>query len=90
METPLPFNGQKGRPKRCTNDQELAVPASGKVQESFTQMEQVSKVETSAEAIDSMKEGYVVEVKKKSGHRLTVVVKDADNSYSWYGQLKGS
>ncbi|MFS0654688.1 peptidoglycan DD-metalloendopeptidase family protein [Bacillus sp. 179-C3.3 HS] len=69
-------------------NQELAVPASGKVQETFTQNGAGVKVETSAEAIDSMKEGYVVEVEKKSDTGLTVVVQHADNSYSWYGHLK--
>ncbi|MGE6629074.1 peptidoglycan DD-metalloendopeptidase family protein [Bacillus sp. NPDC077027] len=69
-------------------NQELAVPASGKVQESFTQNGAGVKVETSTEAIDSMKEGYVVEVKKKSDTGLTVVIQHADSSYSWYGQLK--
>nr|MDF9458497.1 hypothetical protein [Bacillus pumilus] len=44
------------------------------MQESFTQNGAGVKVETSAEAIDSMKEGYVVEVKKKSDTGLTVVV----------------
>ena len=86
---PLAFlTDKKEGQKDVQANQELAVPASGKVQESFTQNGAGVKVETSAEAIDSMKEGYVVEVKKKSDTGLTVVVQHADNSYSWYGQLK--
>ncbi|MEB2358537.1 M23 family metallopeptidase [Bacillus pumilus] len=86
---PLAFlTGKKEDQKDVQANQELAVPASGKVQESFTQNGAGVKVETAAEAIDSMKEGYVVEVKKKSDTGLTVVVQHADNSYSWYGQLK--
>ncbi|MEY8845932.1 peptidoglycan DD-metalloendopeptidase family protein [Bacillus safensis] len=85
---PLAFLTEKKGQKDVQANQELAVPASGKVQESFTQNGAGVKVETSAEAIDSMKEGYVVEVKKKSDTGLTVVVQHADNSYSWYGQLK--
>ncbi|WP_144520799.1 M23 family metallopeptidase [Bacillus pumilus] len=86
---PLAFlTDKKEDQKDVQANQELAVPASGKVQESFTQNGAGVKVETSAEAIDSMKEGYVVEVKKKSDTGLTVVVQHADNSYSWYGQLK--
>ncbi|MEI4790789.1 M23 family metallopeptidase [Bacillus sp. FJAT-53060] len=82
------FTEKKEGQKDAQANQELAVPASGKVQESFTQNGAGVKIETSAEAIDSMKEGYVVEVKKKSDTGLTVVVQHADNSYSWYGQLK--
>ncbi len=86
---PLAFlTDKKEDQKDVQANQELAVPASGKVQESFTQNGAGVKVETSAEAIDSMKEGYVVEVKKKSDTGLTVVVQHADNSYSWYGHLK--
>ncbi|PCK20627.1 stage IV sporulation protein FA [Bacillus pumilus] len=79
---------EKEGKKDVQANQELAVPAAGKVQESFTQNGAGVKIETSAEAIDSMKEGYVVEVKKKSDTGLTVVVQHADDSYSWYGQLK--
>lgn len=61
-----PFNREKDGQKDVQANQELAVPASGKVQESFTQNGAGVKVETSAEAIDSMKEGYVVEVKSKA------------------------
>ncbi|WP_339160292.1 M23 family metallopeptidase [Bacillus sp. FSL M8-0277] len=86
---PLAFlTDKKEDQKDVQANQELAVPASGKVQESFTQNGAGVKIETAAEAIDSMKEGYVVEVKKKSDTGLTVVVQHADNSYSWYGQLK--
>ncbi|MFJ5965469.1 MULTISPECIES: M23 family metallopeptidase [unclassified Bacillus (in: firmicutes)] len=86
---PLAFlKEEKEGQKDVQANRELAVPASGKVQESFTQNGAGVKVETSSEAIDSMKEGYVVEVKKKSDTGLTVVVQHADNSYSWYGQLK--
>ncbi|MFN2745068.1 peptidoglycan DD-metalloendopeptidase family protein [Bacillus sp. z60-18] len=67
-------------------NKDLATPAMGKVQEKFSG--QGIKVETEEEAIRSMKEGYVIEVDKKPDTGLTVVMQHADNSYTYYGQLK--
>ncbi|PNB40080.1 stage IV sporulation protein FA, partial [Pseudomonas sp. GW456-E7] len=68
--------------------QDLVAPASGKVQQDFQDNGEGIKVETSSDAIDSIKEGYVVEVSKDSQTGLTVKVQHADNTYSIYGELK--
>ncbi|ATO28099.1 peptidoglycan DD-metalloendopeptidase family protein [Bacillus atrophaeus] len=68
--------------------QDLAVPASGKIQQDFQDNGEGITVETSSDTIDSMKEGYIIEVNKDSETGLTVKVQHADNTYSIYGQLK--
>ncbi|MCO4849867.1 M23 family metallopeptidase [Bacillus vallismortis] len=68
--------------------QDLVAPASGKVQQDFQDNGEGIKVETSSDTIDSIKEGYVVEVSKESQTGLTVKVQHADNTYSIYGKLK--
>lgn len=67
-------------------NQELVTPAMGKVQQKFSG--EGIKVETESETIESMKEGYVIEVEKSPETGLTVVIQHADNSYTYYGQLK--
>ena len=67
-------------------NQGLVTPAMGKVQEKFSG--EGIKVETESETIESMKEGYVVEVEKSPETGLTVVIQHADNSHTYYGQLK--
>lgn len=85
---PLAFFQSKGdKPSgQVEVNQDLAVPAMGKVQEKFSG--QGIKVETEDETIRSMKEGYVIEVDKNPETGLTVVLQHADNSYTYYGQLK--
>ncbi|GBC65426.1 hypothetical protein J5TS1_13580 [Bacillus licheniformis] len=85
---PLAFFQPKGaKPSgQVEVNQDLAVPAVGKVQEKFSG--QGIKVETEDETIRSMKEGYVIEVDKNPETGLTVVLQHADNSYTYYGQLK--
>ncbi|MGN9864389.1 peptidoglycan DD-metalloendopeptidase family protein [Bacillus swezeyi] len=81
------FQPKSGKPSgQVEVNQDLATPAMGKVQEKFSG--QGIKVETEDETIRSMKEGYVIEVDKNPDTGLTVVVQHADNSYTYYGQLK--
>ncbi|MDA1477440.1 peptidoglycan DD-metalloendopeptidase family protein [Bacillus changyiensis] len=74
------------QPNQVEVNQGLVTPAMGKVQEKFSG--QGIKVETESEAIESMKEGYVIEMNKSPKTGLTIVIQHADNSYSYYGQLK--
>ncbi|MCY7975311.1 stage IV sporulation protein SpoIVFA [Bacillus inaquosorum] len=78
----------KNKEQQVEVGQDLVAPASGKVQQDFQDNGEGIKVETSSDTIDSIKEGYVVEVSKDSQTGLTVKVQHADNTYSIYGELK--
>lgn len=78
----------KNKEQQIEVGKDLIAPASGKVQQDFQDNGEGIKVETSSDKIDSVKEGYVVEVSKDSQTGLTVKVQHADNTYSIYGELK--
>ncbi|MBT2574239.1 M23 family metallopeptidase [Bacillus sp. ISL-51] len=87
---PLAFltPGTKKKGGQVAVSHDLAVPAAGKIQEDFQNNGEGVIVETASDTIDSVKEGYVVEVNKDKKTGLTVKVQHADNTCSIYGQLK--
>lgn len=84
----FPTPEHKNKEQQIEVGKDLIAPASGKVQQDFQDNGEGIKVETSSDKIDSVKEGYVVEVSKDSQTGLTVKVQHADNTYSIYGELK--
>jgi stage IV sporulation protein FA len=69
-------------------NQDLAMPASGKIQQTFKDNGEGVKIETSIKEIKSIKEGYVIDISKDQDTGLTAVIQHADNSYSTYGELE--
>jgi stage IV sporulation protein FA len=69
-------------------DTDFTAPASGKVLETFEDNGQGVMVETSSNLVEAMNEGIVVEIGKKEGSGLTVVVQHDDSTESWYGNLE--
>ncbi|MFY4774729.1 peptidoglycan DD-metalloendopeptidase family protein [Metabacillus sp. RGM 3146] len=67
--------------------QQYAVPATGKVLESFKDNGQGIMVETDKTAVDAMNEGIVVSAGESPGTGLTLVLQHADGSETWYGHL---
>lgn len=67
---------------------DYAVPASGKVLESFQTNGQGILIETAVDAnVEAIDEGVVVFVGEKSGIGNAVVIQHVDGSESWYGDL---
>ncbi|MED4530865.1 M23 family metallopeptidase [Metabacillus fastidiosus] len=71
--------------EKVTN--ELAVPASGRITESFKDNGQGIIVETNSPVVKPMNEGMVYEVAEKPNTGLTIMIKHADGTKSWYGDL---
>ncbi|MBE3569146.1 MAG: M23 family metallopeptidase [Bacillales bacterium] len=72
------------RPKK-----DLAVPASGKVVETFESNGKGVMVKTGkGEVVDAMKGGLVIFAGKEDETGNTVVIQHPDQSESWYGQLQ--
>ncbi|WP_243386175.1 M23 family metallopeptidase [Bacillus kexueae] len=69
------------------NDPQFAVPASGKVLESFEDNGQGITVETTKKQVEAMNEGVVVEVSEKEATGLTVIIQHSDGTETWYGHL---
>lgn len=69
-------------------NQDLSIPATGKIQETFKDNGEGVKIETSSKEIKSIKEGYIIDIAKDPDTGLTVVIQHADNSYSSYGELE--
>jgi stage IV sporulation protein FA len=68
---------------------DLAVPASGKVVETFETNGKGVMVKTGkGEVVDAMKGGVVIFAGKKNETGKTVVIQHPDKSESWYGQLQ--
>ncbi|MBD1381204.1 M23 family metallopeptidase [Metabacillus arenae] len=83
------FNTAEKEESKETDQQKMALPASGKVLESFEDTGgQGIMVETSSQTVKSVNEGIVVETGEKPDIGLTVVLQHADGSYSWYGNLE--
>lgn len=68
-------------------ENELAVPASGKITESFKDNGQGIIVETNSPVVKPMNEGTVQEITKKPDTGLTIMIQHADGTKSWYGDL---
>ncbi|AKP47978.1 M23 family metallopeptidase [Bacillus smithii] len=68
---------------------DLAVPASGKVVETFQANGKGVMVKTGkGEVVDAMKDGLVIFAGKEAETGNTVVIQHPDQSESWYGQLQ--
>ncbi|MBM7605754.1 stage IV sporulation protein FA [Metabacillus crassostreae] len=70
-----------------TQTAQLAVPASGKILESFKDNGQGIMVETNKPTVEAMNEGIIIEASEKAETGLTIVVMHADGTKSWYGNL---
>lgn len=87
----LPFKDQKndGGKKSTASNTEYALPASAKILEEFSVNGQRITIETGkGAAVKAMSEGLVSFAGKKDGFGKTVIIKHADNSESWYGNLE--
>lgn len=84
----FPVPEGKSDSQENTNDQQYALPASGKILEDFEESGQRVIIETSKDAsVEAMGEGMVRFVGEKEGFGKTVVIQHADKSESWYGNL---
>ncbi|WP_010678282.1 peptidoglycan DD-metalloendopeptidase family protein [Bacillus timonensis] len=64
-----------------------AIPAAGKVTETFEANGQGIIVETDSEVVEAMNAGNVTEVAVKGDLGETVVIQHSDGSETWYGNL---
>ncbi|QKE75985.1 M23 family metallopeptidase [Arthrobacter citreus] len=86
--TPLAFLPQLNDKKGNVGNDNYAVPASGKVLQSFKTDGQGILIQTEAnQKVDSIKKGRVIFVGKKDNLGNTVIIQHADGSESWYGKL---
>ncbi|MBS4191458.1 M23 family metallopeptidase [Bacillus sp. FJAT-49705] len=84
----LPFKDEKEGVKDSSPNSEYALPASAKIVEDFQENGQRITIETSKDAaVVAMSEGLVTFAGKKEGFGKTIVIKHADKSESWYGNL---
>ncbi|MDM5190151.1 M23 family metallopeptidase [Bacillus sp. DX4.1] len=91
------YEGQFGKPlaflpssekKQIVKQKDYAVPASGKVMQSFQTNGQGVFVQTAANAmVESVNEGIVIFAGKKEEFGNTVEIQHADGTESWYGNL---
>ncbi len=84
------FNTNSSDSKETESDTqvaELAVPASGKVLESFKDNGQGIMVETNRPSVEAMNEGIIIEAGEKEDTGLTIVLQHSDGTKSWYGNL---
>lgn len=73
-----------------SEENEYALPASGKILEDFGDNGQRITIETGkGAAVEAMNEGLVHFVGMKEGFGKTVIVQHADKSETWYGNLNG-
>lgn len=87
----LPFKDEKKEDdkKSTVSNTEYALPASAKILEGFSVNGQRITIETGkGAAVEAMSEGLVSFAGKKEGFGKTVIIKHADNSESWYGNLE--
>ncbi|MED5072823.1 M23 family metallopeptidase [Anoxybacillus geothermalis] len=84
---PLAFFAPKKEQETKTASS-YAVPASGRVLESFEKNGQGVMIETAnGESVEAMKEGIVTFAGMKENLGKTVVIQHADGSETWYGHL---
>ena len=68
--------------------QQYALPASGKILEKFDVNGQRIMIETEKDAnIEAMNEGFIRFIGEKEGFGKTVIIQHGDNSETWYGNL---
>jgi stage IV sporulation protein FA len=68
---------------------QYAVPASGRVLETFEKNGQGIMIETGSQSsVEAMSEGIVTFAGKKEDSGKTVIIQHADGSETWYGQLE--
>jgi stage IV sporulation protein FA len=67
-----------------------AVPADGKVYETFSSNGKGIWIETGSkeESVETAKDGYIVFAGKKEDLGYTVIIQHSDEQESWYGDLK--
>ncbi|MFS0822546.1 peptidoglycan DD-metalloendopeptidase family protein [Bacillus sp. 1P02SD] len=82
----IPINQNKEQSNTATPGK-YAIPAAGKVTETFEANGQGVIVETDSKVVESMNSGYVKEVSVKGELGKTVVIKHSDGSETWYGNL---
>ncbi|MBO9130502.1 M23 family metallopeptidase [Bacillus sp. 165] len=86
---PLSFFPSEKKEKSVTQKEEYAVPASGKVMQTFEANGQGVFVQTGLSAVvDAVNEGLVIFVGSKPDLGNTVVIQHADGTESWYGNLE--
>lgn len=71
-----------------TQTAQLAVPATGRVLETFEDNGQGIMVETDLPSVEAMNEGIIIDVGEKSETGLTIVLQHGDGTESWYGNLE--
>ncbi|RDE20194.1 M23 family metallopeptidase [Parageobacillus thermoglucosidasius] len=85
---PLAFLSTKKENELKTAPKQYAVPASGRVLESFQKNGQGVMVETASNAkVEAVNEGIVIFAGTKEKLGKTVIIQHADGSESWYGNL---
>ncbi|UPM55265.1 M23 family metallopeptidase [Gottfriedia acidiceleris] len=86
--SPIAFLPQLNDQKQNVGNDNYAVPASGKVLQSFKTDGQGILIQTEAnQKVESIKKGRVLFVGKKDNLGNTVIIQHADGSESWYGKL---
>ncbi|MED1442307.1 MULTISPECIES: M23 family metallopeptidase [Aeribacillus] len=85
---PLAFLKKQSKEESGSKESQYAVPASGKVLQSFKDTGQGVMIETNNKTVEAMNEGIVIEAGKKEDTGLTVVIQHADGIETWYGNLE--
>jgi stage IV sporulation protein FA len=86
---PAKDTGEENK-QEITEENEYALPASGRILEDFGDNGQRITIETGKGAgVEAMNEGLVHFVGMKDGFGKTVIVQHADKSETWYGNLDG-
>lgn len=84
----LPTETKKEAPPSSQPSQ-YAIPASGKVLETFEKNGQGVMIETGSQSsVEAMSEGIVTFAGNKEDSGKTVIIQHADGSETWYGQLE--
>ncbi|MBY6035319.1 M23 family metallopeptidase [Fictibacillus nanhaiensis] len=85
----LPKDKLQNSPNSEKVSEVYAVPADGKVYETFTTNGKGIIIETGKnESVETAKEGYIVFAGKKEDLGFTVIIQHSDEQESWYGDLK--
>ncbi|MDQ0232832.1 peptidoglycan DD-metalloendopeptidase family protein [Metabacillus malikii] len=82
-----PKQEQENTDKEKTETAQLAVPATGRVLQSFQDNGQGIMVETDLPKVEAMDEGLIIKTGEMADTGLTMVVQHSDGSESWYGNL---
>jgi stage IV sporulation protein FA len=86
--SPIAFLPQIIQKKGTEGNENYAVPASGKVLQSFKTDGQGILIQTELnQKVEAIKDGTVIFVGEKNQLGNTVIVQHADGSESWYGKL---